>query len=115
VKAGTAADLVLEVAPYLTKSRAERMRDRLTRAAATVRKAAEAAPGVVAKVVETVRDEDFRAQVTADVAVLRDLASGKLQERVGPLVERLAGRAFFSKDVVTETPSARHDAVAASA
>jgi predicted nucleotide-binding protein (sugar kinase/HSP70/actin superfamily) len=115
VKAGTAADLVLEVAPYLTKSRAERMRDRLTRAAATVRKAAEAAPGVVAKVVETVRDEDFRAQVTADVAVLRDLASGKLQERVGPLVERLAGRAFFSKDVVTETPSARYDAVAASA
>jgi predicted nucleotide-binding protein (sugar kinase/HSP70/actin superfamily) len=115
VKAGTAADLVLEVAPYLTKSRAERMRDRLTRAAATVRKAAEAAPGVVAKVVETVRDEDFRAQVTADVAVLRELASGKLQERVGPLVERLAGRAFFSKDVVTETPSARYDAVAASA
>jgi predicted nucleotide-binding protein (sugar kinase/HSP70/actin superfamily) len=116
VKAGTAADLVLEVAPYLTKSRAERMRDRLTRAAGVVRKAAAAAPGVAAKVVATVRDEDFRAQVAADVAVIRDLATGKLQERVGPLVERLAGRAFFSKDVVTEPVAApRYDAVSASA
>ena len=67
------------------------------------------------KAAATVRDPDFRAQVAADVAVLRELATGKLQERVGPLMQRLASRAFFSKDDATATPAPRYDAVAASA
>lgn len=115
VKAGTAADLVLEVAPLITKSRAERVKDKLARAASLARKAAEAAPGVAVKAAAAARDPEFRAQVAADVAVLRELASGKLQETLGPLAQRLANRAFFSKDDVVTTPAPRYDAVAASA
>ncbi|MFO0601694.1 MAG: 2-hydroxyglutaryl-CoA dehydratase [Polyangiales bacterium] len=115
VKAGTAADLVLEVAPLITKSRAERVKDRLSRAASLARKAAEAAPGVAVKAAAAARDPEFRAQVAADVAVLRELASGKLQERLGPLMQRLANRAFFAKDEAPAAPAPRYDAVAASA
>jgi len=115
VHAGTAADLVREVAPRITKSRLERAADGLGRAADLARKAAAAAPGVAVKAVATVRDADFRAQVAADVTVLRELAAGKLQERVGPLMQRLASRAFFSKDDGAAVTTPRYDAVAATA
>jgi len=115
VKAGSAADLVLEVAPYITKSPIQRMRDQFARAAGSLRKTLRAAPGAALKVATTVRDPAFRAQVAADVAVLRELASGKLEEHFGPLARRLANRAFFSRDEAVRAPSHGHDAVHASA
>ncbi len=113
VKAGTATDLVYEVAPYITKTRAQRAVASLTKAATSLKGAAEKLPGVAAKAVEHARDPEFRAMVREDVTLLRDLATGKARERFAPLIDRLAHRAFFSKDPVqSEAPSAWSQTVA---
>ncbi len=106
VKAGTSADLVYEVAPLITKSRAERTVESLTKGAAALRSFAAKLPGYAAKAVETVRDEEFRAMLREDVNLARDLAAGKAKERFAPVIDRLAHRAFFSKDPAAPTPAA---------
>ena len=63
-------------------------------------------PGLAAKAVATVRDGEFRAQVREDLNLAKDIAQGKARERFAPLMDRLAHRAFFSKDPVQTAPSA---------
>ncbi|MBI5514713.1 MAG: 2-hydroxyglutaryl-CoA dehydratase [Deltaproteobacteria bacterium] len=93
--AGTAADLVHQVAPYLTRTRAQRTRDALTRGAQRVRALASRAPAVARAVTAKARDPEFRAQVAQDAGVLRDLAAGQARGRFGPLLETLFSRAVF--------------------
>lgn len=106
---GTAADLVYEVAPYITKTRAERTMDRARKVVDTAQRAAAAAPGVAAKLAATLRDPEFQSQARADAELVRDLVAGKVRERFSPLMTRLAHRAFFDRDpdpVVTASPAA---------
>ncbi len=105
IKAGTAADMVYAVAPYITQTRAERAVSSAKRGFEALRKVAAAAPGLVSKAVEAVRDEEFRGQVREDLTLVRDLAAGKAKERFAPMMDRLAHRAFFSKDPVSAAPS----------
>lgn len=109
VKAGTAADMVYACAPYITQTRAERTVSSLKRGVEALRKVAAATPGVVAKVAETVRDEEFRGQVREDLKLVRDIAAGKAKERFAPMIDRLAHRAFFSKDPVSAPAKHAHD------
>jgi predicted nucleotide-binding protein (sugar kinase/HSP70/actin superfamily) len=106
VKAGTVGDLVHEVAPYITQTRAERTVKAVAKGAAAVRGLAAKVPGLAAKAVATVRDGEFRAQVREDLNLAKDIAQGKARERFAPLMDRLAHRAFFSKDPVQTAPSA---------
>jgi predicted nucleotide-binding protein (sugar kinase/HSP70/actin superfamily) len=74
VYAGTAADLVAEVAPYITKTRAERWR---TRARALVSRSSEAArksPHMVVAIVKSAVDAapEVAARLKEDVALLRE-------------------------------------------
>jgi hypothetical protein len=106
---GTTADLVYEVAPYITKTRAERTMDRARKVVDTAQRAAAAAPGVAAKLAATLRDPEFQSQARADAELVRDLVAGKVKERFSPLMTRLAHRAFFDRDpepVVTTSPAA---------
>jgi predicted nucleotide-binding protein (sugar kinase/HSP70/actin superfamily) len=93
--AGTAADMVYAVAPYLTQTRAERMAATGRRAAGVARKAIASVPRAVASVVKTARDPEFQARVREDAGLVRDLVNGKVRERFTPLVSRLAKRAVF--------------------
>lgn len=96
--AGSAADLVLEVAPLIKKSPGERMVARVRAGVAAARSVAQAAPGYVQKAVTTARDPEFQEQVREDAKLVRDVLKGKAEERFGPLVKRLTHRAFFEKD-----------------
>jgi predicted nucleotide-binding protein (sugar kinase/HSP70/actin superfamily) len=110
--AGTAADLVYEVAPRIKLSRAERVAKSVRAVVATVRDVAAATPGALAKAGRTVRDPEFQARVRADVELVRDLVGGKVKERFAPLVKRLAFRAYFDRDPVTQTVPATAQPVA---
>jgi hypothetical protein len=106
---GTAADLVYEVAPYITKTRAERTMDRARKVVDTAQRAAAAAPGVAAKLAATLRDPEFQSQARADAELVRDLVRGQGQGALLALMTRLAHRAFFDRDpepVVTTSPAA---------
>lgn len=99
--AGTAADMVYEVAPYLTQSRAERAMDRAKGLAGSVMGAAKAAPKAAQRAVSAARDPEFRARVAADVSLVKDLLGGKVEERFGPLARRLLDRAVTDRDPMT--------------
>ncbi len=101
--AGSAADLVYEVAPYITQTRAQRAVKGLRSMANHVVKAARATPAVVAKASAKARDPEFRAMLKADLDLAADLARGKLAGRLSPLGERLLHRAMFDRDPVTQT------------
>ncbi len=103
--AGTAADLVAEVAPYITKTAVERAADRVKSAGQTVATVAKKVPGLLDRAVTAVKDPAFRAQVKADVELARELLEGRAKEHYGPLVKRLAHRAMFNRDPQPETPA----------
>jgi predicted nucleotide-binding protein (sugar kinase/HSP70/actin superfamily) len=96
--AGSAANLVYEVAPLITKTAAERAREGLVASVASAKAFAVKAPGAVAHAVATARAPEFRARLREDLALLRDLAAGKAKERFAPLLEKLASKAYFENN-----------------
>jgi predicted nucleotide-binding protein (sugar kinase/HSP70/actin superfamily) len=98
VVAGTAADLVYEVAPLIEMTATQRAAKSLKAFAGKVVKTAQATPGAVAKAVATVRDDEFQDRLREDATLLRDLVAGKAKERFAPLVKRLAHRAITDRD-----------------
>jgi predicted nucleotide-binding protein (sugar kinase/HSP70/actin superfamily) len=102
---GSTADLIYQVAPYITQTRAQRTLGSLKSIVAGARTAATTVPVVARKVVASVRSEDFRSQVRADAELLTDLVRGRVKEHYGPLLERLATRAMFDKDPLPTTAS----------
>jgi len=102
--AGTASDLVYEVAPFITMTRAQRVRAKLSAVVASTSESLRRVPGMVETAVATARTPEFRAKVGEDLALLRDLATGKVREHFGPLAERLMHRAVTDHDPVTAAP-----------
>ncbi len=96
--AGSAADLVYQVAPYITRTRAQRMADRVTHLKTTARAAITATPAAVRSAIHAVRNPETHERIRADVTVARELLGGKLREHVGPLLSRLATRAIFDRE-----------------
>jgi predicted nucleotide-binding protein (sugar kinase/HSP70/actin superfamily) len=103
--AGTAGDLVHEIAPLIKLSRAERVALKAKRMASKARDLAARAPGAIASARRTVADPEFQERVREDYQLLRDIVGGKVKDRFEPLVKRLAHRAYFDRDPVAETPS----------
>jgi predicted nucleotide-binding protein (sugar kinase/HSP70/actin superfamily) len=96
--AGTAADIVHTVAPYLTKSFAERQIDRARGVAKAVR---EGAPKLVARAKDLrERAPEIAERLQADAELLRDLARGKFDELV-PLASELLARSTGRAESVT--------------
>ena len=77
--AGTGADLVAQIAPFIVKTRGERLRDGAVAAAKASRDAARRAPGLVVKLVRdaAAAAPDVAARVREDVALYRELRSAK--------------------------------------
>ncbi|MEI8259496.1 MAG: hypothetical protein WCJ30_27840 [Deltaproteobacteria bacterium] len=116
--AGTAADLVYEVAPLIKLTRTERAMRSLRVAADRVRTVASATPTTVARAVAAARDPEFQGRIREDATLLRDLVAGKARDRFAPLVKRLAHRAITDRDPVdviaptSRTPAATESAIA---
>jgi hypothetical protein len=98
VYAGSAANLVAEVAPLIKKTRAERAREKVVALADAFVKSAKAAPAKAATLLERARDPEVQAALREDALLVADLFRGKAKERFGPLVERLAKKAYLENN-----------------
>jgi predicted nucleotide-binding protein (sugar kinase/HSP70/actin superfamily) len=101
--AGTAANLVEEVAPLIKLSSRERAALKVKGAASALRAAAQAAPAKASKAYAAATDPVVWSQLREDYALLRDIAAGKAKDRFGPLVAKLAGKAYFENNPEVST------------
>ncbi|CAN96405.1 MULTISPECIES: 2-hydroxyglutaryl-CoA dehydratase [Sorangium] len=101
--AGSAANLVYEVAPLIKQTAAERAVGKARAAAGALRDAVKAAPAKAKAAKEFLTDPETLARAREDVALIRDIVGGKAAERFSPLVKRLAGKAYFENN-----PEVRH-------
>jgi predicted nucleotide-binding protein (sugar kinase/HSP70/actin superfamily) len=80
VYCGSSADIVAAVAPYITKTRAERWRDRVARLVSGGKAAAQKTPHLAISLVHAVKDAPKVAErMKEDIAILRDLRARKKQ------------------------------------
>jgi predicted nucleotide-binding protein (sugar kinase/HSP70/actin superfamily) len=107
VGAGSATNLVYEVAPLIKKTALERAVGKAKSAAATAQKIAAETPAKMLKLKETVTDPEVHARLREDADLLRDIITGKAKERFKPLVEKLMGSAIFENN--PEVVTHRHD------
>ncbi|HZF52460.1 MAG TPA: 2-hydroxyglutaryl-CoA dehydratase [Polyangiaceae bacterium] len=98
VGAGSATNLVYEVAPLIKKSVLERAVDKAKGAAAAAQKIAAETPAKVLKLKESVTDPEVHARLREDADLLRDIIAGKAKDRFKPLVEKLMGSAIFENN-----------------
>jgi hypothetical protein len=81
--AGCAADLVAEVAPYITKSRWQRAKDRVAKIRKKSQEVARATPHMVVELVQTAVKEapTFAAMVKEDVTLFRETRQKKKAQK----------------------------------
>jgi predicted nucleotide-binding protein (sugar kinase/HSP70/actin superfamily) len=96
--AGSAADLIYEVAPLIKLSRGERAREAVATLANSVVTAVRTLPSLAARGAERLRDPELRAAIACDAAIVRDLVRGKVADHYGPIVRRLLGKAYFENN-----------------
>jgi predicted nucleotide-binding protein (sugar kinase/HSP70/actin superfamily) len=93
--AGTAANLVYEVAPLITMSLTQRTALRARGVMNAVVEQVKKTPARLAAVRDFATAPETHERLRADAEVLWDLARGKAKERFGPLMSRLSQRAVF--------------------
>jgi len=96
--AGSAANLVYEVAPLIKQSQLERARGKARAAATAAVELIRSAPAKAAAAAKTAADPEVHDRLRQDWLLIRDLVQGKAKERFGPLVGKLAGKAFFENN-----------------
>jgi predicted nucleotide-binding protein (sugar kinase/HSP70/actin superfamily) len=96
--AGAAANLVYEVAPLIKKSAIERAGEKAKRAATAIASFARRTPAMAARAAETLTDPTVHDRLRQDWLLVSDLLQGKVKDRFGPLVGKLAGKAFFENN-----------------
>jgi hypothetical protein len=96
--AGSAANLVYEVAPLIKQSVLERAARKAGSAAKGVKEAALAAPLAAQKAVSFARDPETHERLAQDFALARELLSGKARERLIPLAQHFLGKAVFENN-----------------
>ena len=96
--AGSAANLVYEVAPLIKQSVVERTVKKAQGAAAKLQAAAFAAPEAARKAVAFARAPETHERLRQDYELVRDLVQGKAKERFTPLAQRLLGKAIFENN-----------------
>ncbi|WP_052375354.1 2-hydroxyglutaryl-CoA dehydratase [Chondromyces apiculatus] len=111
--AGSAANLVYEVAPLIKKTLAERTADRARSAAGAVKALVESTPAKVAAAREVFSRPETMEQLREDVSLVSDLVRGKMKDRFGPLVEKLAVKAYFENNRETRTVTREAEPIAA--
>lgn len=112
--AGSAANLVREIAPWLRRSRGERAARAAREAVATLASLAKLGPAKSLAAARWATSPRTHAAVREDWLVVRDLVTGRAKARFGPLFAKLAGKAYLENnpEVVTTHPEGRSLAVA---
>ncbi len=111
--AGSAANLVYEVAPLINKTAAERAKDRALGVAGSLKSAVLGAPAAAKKAYDVVTSQDTHDRLREDYLLISDLVKGKAKDRFGPLIGKLAGKAYFENNPEVATVAHSGDAIAA--
>jgi hypothetical protein len=111
--AGSAANLVYEVAPLLKQTALERAANRARAAASALEGALVAAPEVARRAVAFARDPRTYARLEQDLLLARDLLEGKTREHLLPLAQRLLGKAISEDDAQAANLAHSGEAIAA--
>lgn len=111
--AGSAANLVREVAPLVGKSKVEQAAIRARAAVGAALDVAKAAPAKVAAAARWATAPEPHARLREDWELARDVARGRVKERFGPLAAKLAGKAYFENNPEVVTTRFEGEALAA--
>jgi predicted nucleotide-binding protein (sugar kinase/HSP70/actin superfamily) len=96
--AGSAANLVYEVAPLIKKSSLERAKERAKVLGGDVVELFKSAPGKVAAAGRFVTSPETHDRLKQDYLLIKDLLGGKAKENFAPLIAKLAGKAYFENN-----------------
>jgi hypothetical protein len=96
--AGTAANLVYEVAPLIKQTAIERAKTRAKSMADGAVAFAKAAPAKLEGAVAWIASDENRRRVAQDVEVVVDVARGKAKDRFDPLLRKLLGKAVLENN-----------------
>ncbi len=113
VAAGSAANLVHEVAPLIKLTRVERATLAAKRTASSVAGIAKAAPGRVAAVSAFLADPETRVRLRHDAEVALDIVRGKAMDHIRPIAQKLLGKAVFENNSELQTVGYSQEAIAA--
>lgn len=107
--AGSAANLVYEVAPLIKLSATQRALARARAVGVEAVNLVRALPKHATALKARAMSPETHDRLRADADLLRDLARGKVKDSFGPLVGRLAGKAYFENNAEVSP----HQAIAA--
>ena len=111
--AGSAANLVHEVTPFIKQSALERTAHRARGAAASVKAAVLEAPAAARKLAAFAADPETHQRLHHDYLLVRDLVQGKAKDSLMPLAQKLLGKAIFENNREIATMTAQDEAIAA--
>jgi predicted nucleotide-binding protein (sugar kinase/HSP70/actin superfamily) len=111
--AGSAANLVYEVAPLIKQSALTRAAQRGRAAAKAFASAARSAPVAARKAAAFARDPATRERVGNDLAMVRELLQGQAKQRLVPLAQQLLGKAVFENNPEVRTVAYSEEPIAA--
>ena len=98
VGAGSAVNLIHEVAPLIKMTRLERAKKSATTFATNVVETAKAAPAKAKALAAWWKDPATQERLGHDLELVKDIAKGKAADRFGPLVKKLLGKAVFENN-----------------
>ncbi len=104
--AGSAANLVYEVAPLIKKSVLERAAGKAQSAISNAKESLLAAPAKAIKAKEFVSNPEVHQRIRDDYELLRDVIAGKAKERFSPLLHKLAGDVFLQQQTGSQSTQA---------
>ena len=87
-----------EVAPLIKLTAAQRAKLKVTAIATATVEAVKATPAKVMGVVEWFKKPETQERLAQDAELVKDIVRGKAKERFGPLVAKLAGKAYFENN-----------------
>jgi hypothetical protein len=101
--AGSAANLVYEVAPLIKLSARERAARAVRQGVTSASQTVTAVPAKVRRLAAMAGSKEIRQGLKLDAGVALDVLRGKAADHYGPLVKRLMGRAYWENN--PEAPS----------
>ncbi len=96
--AGSAVNLVNEVAPLIKMTKAERTKKKVVDTATSAVAAVKAAPGQARALYAWWKNPETQERLGHDLELVKDLAKGKADERFGPILKKLLGKAVFENN-----------------
>ncbi|MBK8254344.1 MAG: 2-hydroxyglutaryl-CoA dehydratase [Polyangiaceae bacterium] len=111
--AGSAANLVYEVAPIIKKSRLERAQAKAIALGGKVIDLVKRVPAKAAEVKALATNPETYDRLRNDGAVVYDMARGKAMDHIRPIAQKLLGKAVFENNPEVTTVGYSEEAIAA--